>query len=607
MNKKLKARKVSLAVGLSAAFALTAVSVPDSSPVKANTTKPFVEGWWAWPPQGVLNPFSPNAISLAGFVNSPLAYYTQFDNSYIPEVASSWTMKAKPGDAANGTLTLHLRKGAKWSDGTPITAKDVKLSLELGFVFSTQVSSYIKSISTPDNYTVVVQQNDKPFNLFEQQILTTWVYSAKLWGKYVPSNIQQLYLTSEGTGKAATAAAAKLSALAKKIGSVNVKNYISDGPFTVGQVSSSQILLPKNPYWWAAKNIHMSEWELLAENGNTQAYSYALSGRADYLNTYAPPTVVDPFLAKPGNHIAAPDGNYGPALYFNTSVKPFDDVAVRQAFAYIIDRNEVEQIAYPIGTSSVSAATPTKYPDGMPPMNQKWLTPDTIHKLNPYNKNLAKATKLLESAGLKKVNGSWTYKGKALNLQIATPSAYTDWVAIAENIATQLSQFGINTKLRSVDVTTFFTNMPKGDYTLAIGSAGSSNLSPWYDYGQIMANEGLSINSEGKISRSKTSYNWGPVVQVNGLGKVNVVDLWNQLVSTTDVKKEKAAVNKLAIVVNQSLPSIDLLYNKFYAIFYSTNNWTGYPSANSPLWDINISAGAPALMFAEQGLLKPAH
>lgn len=607
MKKTSKAYKTGIVSALSAAFALTALSVPNALPAMANTSTPFVEGWWAWPPQGVLNPFSPNAISLLGFVNSPLAYYTQFNNSYIPEVAASWTMKAKPGDAANGTMTLHLRKGAKWSDGTPITAKDVKLSLELGYVFSTQVSSYIQSISTPNDYTVVVKQNDKPFNLFEQQILTTWIYSAKVWGSYVPSNIQQLYLTSEGTSKAATAAGAKLSALAKKLGSINVKNYISDGPFNVGQVSSSQILMPKNTNWWGASKIHMSQWELLAENGNTQAYSYALSGRADYLNTYAPPTVVDPFLAKPDNHIAAPDGNYGPSLYFNTSAKPFDNVAVRQAFAYIIDRTEVEQIAYPIGTSSVSAATATQYPDGMPPMNQTWLTPSTIHKLNAYKKNFAKATKLLESAGLKKVNGTWTYGGKPLNLQIATPSAYTDWVAIAENISTQLSQFGINTKLRSVDVTTFFTNMPKGDYALAIGSSGSSNLSPWYDYGQIMANVGLSINSQGKISRAQTSYNWGPSVQVNGVGKVNVVDLWNQLVSTTNVSKEKAAVNDLAIVDNQQLPSIDLLYNKFYAIFYTTTNWTGYPSANSPLWDINISAGAPALMFAEQGLLKPAH
>lgn len=596
------------AVAMSSAFALSlCVSMTGLPTAKAASSTPFVEGWWAWPPLGALNPFSPNAINLYGFINSPLAYYTQFNNSYIPEVAASWTMQAKPGDAANGTLTIHLRKGAKWSDGTPITSKDVKLSLELGYILSTQVSSYIASIDTPDLNTVVIKQNNKPFNLFEQQVLTTWIYSSAFWGKYVPSNIQQTYETAQGTGKAATAATNQLTALAKKLGGVNVKNYISDGPFTVGTISSSQITMPKNDNWWGANNLHVSEWDLLAENGNTQAYSYALSGRADYLNTYAPPTVIDPFLAKPGNHIAAPDGNYGPSFYFNTSVKPFDNVAVRQAFAYIIDRKEVEQIAYPVGTSSVAAGTPTQYPDGMPPMNQKLLTAATVKQLNPYNKNVAKAAQLLETAGLKKVNGSWTYKGKPLHLQIATPGAYTDWVAIAENVATQLTQFGIDTKLRSVDVTTFFANMPKGDYPLAIGSAGSSNLAPWYDYGQIMANEGLSINAEGKISRANTSYNWGPTVTVNGLGQVNVVDLWKQLVSTTDQNKESAAVNKLALVINQQLPSIDLLYNKFYAIFYSTNNWTGFPAANSPLWDINISAGSPALMFAEQGLLKPAH
>lgn len=578
-----------------------------SVPAQAASSTPFIEGWPAWPTVGIVNPFTPTAINLGDFVNSPLAFYTQDNNSYIPAVASSWSLKLKPGQATNAVLTLHIRNNAKWSDGTPITAQDVKMSLQLGYILNTQVTSYIASITTPDAHTVVVTQNNKPFNLFEQQVLTTMIHATKVWGKYVPHNIQAIYVTSEGQGAAATKASSTLAGLAKQIAAVDVsKTDLSDGPFNLGEVTSSQINLPKNNNWWGASNVHVPSMELLAENGNNQSFAYALGGRVDYLTTYAPPNVVDSFTSRPGNHITAPDGNYGPGLYFNTSLKPFNNVAFRQAIAYIVDRSEVEKIAYPTGTSSVKAATATTYPSGLPPANYKLLSAGALRQMNPYNKNLSKATKLLESAGLKKVNGSWTLGGKVLKLQIACPGGYTDWVAVAENVATQLSQFGLNAQIRTVDTNTFFVNIPLGTYSLALGSVGSENLSPWYDYQAVVSTaEGLSITSTGKINRIKTTYNWGPMVKVPGKGNVNVVKLWNELVSSTDKSKEQSATDALALAVNQQLPVIDLLYNKFYAIFYSTQNWTGFPASNNPLWDPNVGSSA-ALMLIEQGYIKPA-
>lgn len=562
------------------------IGVVSGGPVQA-AAPPFVTAVTSWPPSAVLNPFSPNAVpGPDGLVNAPLAYFVNGSLSFVPEVAASWTVHKRPS-ATDTVVTLHLRKGARWSNGTPITASDVKMSLELSYVFDDQIAGYLGSIQVPNASTVVVRQNNKPFNLFVRDLLTTTVYPAAVWQRYVPANVAQLYQTSERTGAAAKAASTKLAAVAKKMAAVNIPiaHYLASGPFNYAHVTTDEIVLQKNPDFWNARNVHVSTVDILASSGNSEFYSYALSGRTDLMSTFAPPTVIDPFIARPGDHILAPNGNYGPALVFNTSVKPYNALAVRQAFAYIINRTEAERIAYPAGTSSVKGATPTPYPTGLPvAFYKQWLTPKTLHELNPYRHNLAKAASLLESVGMKRVRGKWMYHGKPFSLYVAAPAGYSDWVAIAENIATQLSQFGIHAALRTVDTTTYFDEIGAGTFPVALNFVGSSEPGPWVDYASVMSDFGLSINAAGVVSRIKSTYNWGPVVDVKGVGKINVVKVWNNMVQTNDRAQIQRDVNELALAINQQLPLIDLLYNKVFAIFYNTNTYTDFPPPKSPDW-----------------------
>ncbi|HEX5275983.1 MAG TPA: peptide ABC transporter substrate-binding protein [Candidatus Rubrimentiphilum sp.] len=59
------------------------------------------------------------------------------------------------------TITYHLRKNIKWTDGVPVTSKDVKWSWQAIMSNSNNIISrhgydFIKSVDTPDDYTVVV-------------------------------------------------------------------------------------------------------------------------------------------------------------------------------------------------------------------------------------------------------------------------------------------------------------------------------------------------------------------------------------------------------------------------------------------------------------------
>ncbi len=285
-------------------LSLILASAPATS--QAATVTPFVTAVGSWPPLAVLNPFSPNSVpNPDGLVNASLAYFVNGDHAFVPELAASWSIHKPANVANNATITLHLRKNAQWSNGAPMTARDVKTSLDLGFIFGYQVNGYIQSITTPNASTVVVRQNAKPFNLFVRDLLTSVIYPAAQWGRYIPSNVVSLYHASEGTGTAASSAATKLATIAKKIAGVRVSKYIAGGPYNYSHITSDEIVLTKNPNWWGAKNVHVPVVDILASSGNSEFYSYALSGRTDLMSTFAPPTVINPFVARHGNHLIA--------------------------------------------------------------------------------------------------------------------------------------------------------------------------------------------------------------------------------------------------------------------------------------------------------------
>ena len=83
-----------------------------------------------------------------------LVNFSPDDLSPVPGFAKSWKVSKD-----KKTVTFKLIEGAKWSDGQPITSKDVKYSLEkLGSdsLIFTGYTSNVTSIETPDDTTVVI-------------------------------------------------------------------------------------------------------------------------------------------------------------------------------------------------------------------------------------------------------------------------------------------------------------------------------------------------------------------------------------------------------------------------------------------------------------------
>jgi len=109
----------------------------------------------------------------------------------VPMLAATVPTLENGGISRDGlTLTYHLRRNVRWSDGIPFTSKDVKFSWKAildprNNVISQSGYSLVRSVDTPDPWTVVFRmkqkyspaidtlfaESDSPYNVVPEHIL----------------------------------------------------------------------------------------------------------------------------------------------------------------------------------------------------------------------------------------------------------------------------------------------------------------------------------------------------------------------------------------------------------------------------------------------------
>ena len=103
------------------------------------------------------------------------------DNQVVPGLAESWDF-----DDETNTYTFHMAEDAKWQDGEPVTAEDVKFSIErhLEVGGSLPIEADVKSVEAVDEKTVEITLGTAytPF-LSELDQFLKWNYSKGFWWK----------------------------------------------------------------------------------------------------------------------------------------------------------------------------------------------------------------------------------------------------------------------------------------------------------------------------------------------------------------------------------------------------------------------------------------
>ena len=368
-----------------------------------------------------------------------------------PWLAESWE-----GNDDSTSFTLHLRDGVTFSDGSALDAETVAANIDL-WANGDESRGISPSAFFPDTYD--------GYEVVDPQTLT--VNFTKPTINFIPNLGYHGHII---LGKTTVNASAEDQA--------DLSQTVGSGPFVVEEfVSQEKVVLKKREdYNWpnetaqhtGAAYLDTITFTVVPEASNRS--SAVESGQADIAHN-VPSDDLDPLKAE-GFQVDAPrylGGVHG--LNVNTSHEILQDVNVRKAVQFGIDRQEILDTVYTedwIPATSIFQAN----------------VPETIDLSAEFAYNPDEANTLLDNAGW--VTGSDGIRekdGKRLSL-IAYPSPYVgtsqdEW----ELIAQQLAKIGIEIELKSSDISSYSTvrDLPElGFFELNNSFVDASSSSAWW-------------------------------------------------------------------------------------------------------------------------------
>ena len=139
---------------------------------------------WAGSPD-TLNPGT--ALLLEAYTIFDLVYNSMvslnLDGTFSPELAEGWDV------SEDGlTWTFHLREGATWHDGEPVTASDVAFTYEFygaheDFPYMPVYTVYFDSVEAVDDQTVAIHLTE-PIPNMESQLFYMFILPEHIWSQY---------------------------------------------------------------------------------------------------------------------------------------------------------------------------------------------------------------------------------------------------------------------------------------------------------------------------------------------------------------------------------------------------------------------------------------
>jgi len=538
-------RALQLFGGGAAGIAFLAACSPSSKSTGSSGTKEFHGAWpFSVPPKGHFNEMPGMVDMIVGdgpyldLLVPPPAMYLWKDKKYTGLLAESWSL-----DAAAKTYTVKLKTGLKWSDGKPVTSKDMVSTWWCLRLLRNVGWSYISKVEATDDQTVVFTLSN-PSNVFERYALRTQIFSDAVYGEWATKTKALFDSGKDVDSPEGTKLNTDFQAL-------RPADVTTSGPykFDVSSITNAQLTLVKSPTGYAADKVDFEKVVLF--NGETPDVTpLVLAKSVDYATHGFPPATTKEFTAK-GIRILKPPVYSGAALYINLAKLPqFKDPKARQALAYLIKRDEVGQVS--LGDSGKAVKYMTGFSDLQVP---DWLSADDMAKLNTYDNDAQKAADLLTSIGWKKNGSSWTMAdGTPATFDVSYHAEYADYSATGQNVAQQLAAFGFKTAGKGVTYTQMDVDLYKGNYQMAINTWGSSKhpnphfafVQPLFTYNYpVAANQGgKGIDFDLKQTTSAGPIDFKELVDAAGAG--------------LDEAAQKASVTKVAVAFNELLPVVPL-------------------------------------------------
>jgi peptide/nickel transport system substrate-binding protein len=474
------------------------------------------------------NPFNPAVNQQAlGFVYEPLIYVNILRNSEeTPMLASKYTWAAD-----KKSITFTVRDGVVWSDGTPFTAQDVAFTFDLMKRFP---GTDLYSLWTGAGMNSVTASGSTVTMKFNQAAQPYFFYFASQVG-IVPQHIF-------GQG----AAAAHPDTWPDK-------NPVGTGPFMVNPCSANNIQYTANPKFWQKGKPYVQKIEYPAYLDNGPANLDLANGKAQWGSQFIPNIEKFYISRSSDNHTWSPPVTNVTLYPNNSSSRPTGKLAVRQAIAYALDRDQVAKIGeggQQPAANQTGVVTPTF---------DKYFDSDALNSSGYLKQDVTKAKAAMKSAGYSTSN--------PLKLSVITVTGYTDWDASLAVIKQQLQPIGIDLKVQDLAQQTYDNKLYTGDFDLAYyGESGGPT--PYYELRKWL----YSKNSAPLGKDASSNFERYSNSQADAL--------FNQYPSADDAG-QVAIVKKIEAIMLRDVPVIPVTESVDW-FQYNTKDIDGWPTKDNP-------------------------
>ncbi|MDK2865481.1 MAG: peptide/nickel transport system substrate-binding protein, partial [Thermotogota bacterium] len=280
-------------------------------------------GGGLWAPPSNWNPITPwNAVTgTVGLIYETLYLYDPITDNMKPWLAQEglWI--------SDNVFRLKLRKGLTWSDGTPLTAKDVAFTFELAKkhpeIYYSSMWNWLADVKVIDDLTLDFHFSDPRYQEWRYNLYQIPILPEHVWSKKSKDEI----LTGAN------------------------EPPIGSGPYLFETYSQDRMVYLRNDNWWATKLLGLKPAPkrivYLRVLSNNVALGMILKGELDISNFFLPgiPRLKQAY----GNIHTWYDGPpyMLPAntafLFVNTVKKPLDNPELRKAMAYAINPKEIAE------------------------------------------------------------------------------------------------------------------------------------------------------------------------------------------------------------------------------------------------------------------------
>ena len=430
------------------------------------------------------------------------------------------------------TLTFTLREGITFHNGQPLTSADVKYTFdELFSSNGYKAGAFFDTVpigepatpapATAANDNKVGETNAAPpkaeevktkrvphiesFETPDERTIVIKVGRAAL-GNQLLSNLVAIPIIARGTAEQ------------------QKENPIGTGPFKFVALDTSQniVELSANPgYWDGPPKFERLRLKTVTDASSLQAELQTGAVDIAPLPSNLPPDTLVALGKQDNLKVEQFDGSNIQYLIFNTQSEPLDNVKVRQAIGYAIDRNRiVSELLF--GQAKVG--------DSILPTGSWAFTSGTQYAYDPE-----KARALLREAG---------YKDQPISFKYGSGNAAVN--QYAQVIRNALSDVGLNIQIEQLEANTIRQQLAQGQFQMYTGVWIGGNQDPiflrdLFTTGKI---PGGTVNC---CNRSRYSNS-----EVDALIETGV--------SATDREAARSAYTRAWGIVSNELPLLPLWY-----------------------------------------------